>query len=130
MKISRVALLWRIVVGIVFVATTMIVVFNFTDFRLPFAVRHGAAFVASGALALLLAASYRKLWNRVRFWGLLVAFVGIYWAVVVRIAEEVGGPRMDVLYGITGAVEVAVFALIMARCYHQGPDMPSWLRLQ
>ena len=112
------------------VATTMIAVFNFTDFRLPFAGGHGTAFVASAALALLLAVSYRKLWSRVGFWALLVAFVGIYWAVVVRVAEGVGGVRMDVLCGITGAVEVAVFALIIARCYHQGPDTPSWLRPQ
>ena len=64
MKIGLVALLRGTVVGIAFVATTMIAVFNFTDFRLPFAGGHGTAFVASAALALLLAVSYRKLWRK------------------------------------------------------------------
>jgi len=127
MKISPVALLRGMAVGIAFVPTTMVAVFDFTGFRLPFAAGDGAALVASAALALLLAVPYRKLWKRVGFWALLVAFVGIYWAVVVRVAEGLGGVRTDVLCGITGAVEVAVFAVIMARCYHQGPEMPSWL---
>jgi hypothetical protein len=129
MKTDRTAFLWGTVIGIAFVVGTVVVVFKFPNFRLPFNVRHGAALVASAALFLLLIASYRKLWKRPGFWALLLAFTGVYWLVVVYIAEEVGGLRMDALYGVTGAAEAAIFALTVARLYHQGPDVPSWIGL-
>ncbi|MFZ0634211.1 MAG: hypothetical protein WA755_13550 [Candidatus Acidiferrales bacterium] len=129
MKTDRAALLWGTVIAIAFVVGTGIVVFKFPNFRLPFSVTHGAAFVACAALFLLLIASYRKLWKRPGFWVLLLSFLGVYWLLVVYIAEEVGGLRMDVLYGVTGAVEVAIFAFTVARVYHQGPDVPSWIGL-
>jgi hypothetical protein len=129
MKTDRAALLSGTVIAIAFVVATLVVVFKFPNFRLPFTVRHGAPFVATAALFLLLIASYRKLWKRPGFWALLFAFLGVYWLVVGYIAEGVGGLRMDVLYGVTGAVEVAIFALIVARLYHQAPDVPSWIGL-
>jgi hypothetical protein len=129
MKTDRAALLWGTVIAVAFVVVTMVLVFRFPNFHLPFTLRHGAATVASAALLLLLIASYRKLWKRPGFWALLFAFLGAYWLVVVYMAEEFGGLRMDVLYGVTAAVEVAVFGLIMARLYHQGPEVPSWIGL-
>jgi len=129
MNTDRAALLWGTVIAVAFVAVTMVLVFRFPNFHLPFALRHGAAIVASAALLLLLIASYRKLWKRPGFWALLFAFLGAYWLVVVYMAAEFGGLRMDVLYGVTAAVEVAVFGLIMARLYHQGPEVPSWIGL-
>ena len=130
MKTDRSALLWGTVIALAIVVATMVQVFKFPNFHPPFTLRHGEAFVASAALLVLLIASYRKLWKRPGFWALLLAFLGAYWLVVVYIAEEVVGLRMDVLYGVTGAVEVAIFALIMARLYHQGPDVPSWIGLR
>jgi hypothetical protein len=130
MKTDRGALLWGTVIALAFVVGSMVMEFKFPNFRPPFTMRHGAAFVASAALLLLLIASYRKLWKRTGFWALLLAFLGVYWLVVVYIAEEVVGLRMDVLYGVTDAVEVAIFALIVARLYHQGPDVPSWIGLR
>lgn len=127
MKTDRAALLWGTVSAVAFVATTVFVVFEFPSFRLPFATKHGAATVASAALFVVLVASYRKLWKRPGFWGLLAVFLGIYWLVVVHMAEQLGGLRMDVLYGATGAVEFAVFVVIVARLYHRGPEVPSWL---
>ena len=129
MKADRAALLWGMVIAVAFVTVTVVVVFKFPNLRLPLTVRHGAAVVASAALFLLLIASYRKLWKRPGFWALLVVFLGAYWLVVVYMAERFGGLRMDVLYGVTGAVEVAVFGVIMARLYHQGPQVPSWIGL-
>lgn len=129
MKTDRAALLWGTVIAVAFVTVTMILVFKFPNFRLPFTVSHGAAIVASAALVLLLVASYRKLWKHPGFWALLVAFLGVYWLVVVYMAERFGGLRMDVLYGLTGAVEVAIFGALMARLYHQGPEVPSWIGL-
>jgi hypothetical protein len=130
MKTDRTALLWGTVIAVAFVTVTMALVFKFPNFRLPFTVNHGAAIVASAALFVLLVASYRKLWKRPGFWALLFAFLGAYWLVVVNMAEVFGGLRMDVLYGVTGAAEVGVFGLIVARVYHQGPEVPSWIGLR
>ena len=116
-------------IAVAFVTVTMVLVFKFPNFRLPFSVRHGAASGASAALAFLLVASYRKLWKRPGFWALLSVFLGASWLVAVYMAEAFGGVRMDVLYGVTGATEVAIFAVIMARLYHQGPEVPPWIGL-
>lgn len=126
MKTDRTALLWGTVIAVSFVVVTMVVVFKFPDFRLPFAVKHGAAITASVALFFILTASYRKLWKHPGYWVLLCVFIGMYWFVVVYAGEMFVGIRMDVLYGITGAVEAAIFGLIMARVYHRGPDISSF----
>jgi hypothetical protein len=105
----------------------MIVVFKFPNFHLPFTMRHGGATVASAALLFLLIASYQGLWKRVGFWALLLVFLAGYWLVVVNLGEKLGGFQMGVLYGITGAVASAIFGLVMAQLYHQGPKVPSWI---
>lgn len=126
-KLLRSSVLWGTAVAVAFVAVTMVLVFKFPNFRLPFSFKHGAAILASAALSLLLIASYRKLWKRLGFWALLFAFLGAYWLVVVYLAGQFGGLRMDAVYGITAAIEVALFGNAMARLYHQGPEVPSWI---
>lgn len=130
MKTDRAALLWGTVIAIAIVTASMVLVFKFPNFRLPFTLRHGEAIVASAFFFFLLVASYRKLWRRPGFWVLLIAFSVFNWLIAVYVADQFGGLRMDVIYGIVGGGEFAVLALILARLYHQGPEVPSWLGLR
>ncbi|MGH9737167.1 MAG: hypothetical protein ACRD4X_01080 [Candidatus Acidiferrales bacterium] len=130
MKTDRAALLWGMVIAVGFITVTMVLVFRFPNFRLPFIARYGEAMVASGIFSFLFVASYRKLWKRFGFWALLIAFGVANWLIAVYIAGAFGGLRMDVLYGVVGGGEFAVFALIMAWLYHQGPEVPSWMGLR
>ena len=129
MKTDRAALLWGTVIAVAFVTVTVVLVFKFPSFRLPFTVRYGEAVVASVIFSFLFIASYRKLWKRLGFWALLIAFGVANWLIAAYLAGAFGGLRMDVLYGIMGGGEFAVFALIMAWLYHQGPEVPSWIGL-
>ncbi len=126
MKTDRAALFWGTVIAVAFVTVTIVLAFKFPDFRLPFTIRHGDTIITIAAVFLLLTASYRKLWKRPGFWGLLLVFLGAYWLIGVYVVEQFLGIRMDVLYGVIAGAEGAVFALIMARVYHRGPDISSF----
>ena len=129
MKTDRMALLWGTLIGVAIVAGTTVVVFRFPNFRLPFNSRYAVSCLASCSLFLMLVVSYRKLWKRRGFWGLLAGFCGVYWSIAVHIAAGVGGLRLAVFYGITGAVAAGGFGLAMVGLYHQTPDVPSWIGL-
>jgi hypothetical protein len=75
MKLLRSSVFWGTIIAVAFVAITMILVFKFPNFRLPFSIKHGAAVVASAVLSLIWIASYRKLWKRLGFWALLFGFL-------------------------------------------------------
>ncbi|MGH9432923.1 MAG: hypothetical protein ACRD3T_15415 [Terriglobia bacterium] len=130
MKTDRKALLWGTIIAVGLVAAGMLQVFEFPSFRMPFTGRQAEMFLVSTLLIALLIASYRKLWKTPGFWALLLAFLGahiaFYWLVVAKITEEIRGFRMDVLYGVITGIEVLVFALIVARLYHRGPDTSSF----
>jgi hypothetical protein len=130
MKTDRKALLWGTIVGVGLVAAMLVLAFEFPNFRMPFTGRQAEMFLVSALLIALLIASYRKLWKTPGFWALLLAFLGahiaLYWLVVAKITEEVRGLRMDVLYGVITGIEVLVFALLVARLYHRGPDISSF----
>jgi hypothetical protein len=130
MKTDRKALLWGTIIGVVLVAAIMVIPSEYPHFHLPFTDAQAEMFLVSALLIALLIASYRKLWKTPGFWALLLAFLGahvaLYWLVVAKVTEEVRGFRMDVLYGVITGVEFLVFALIVARLYHRGPDTSSF----
>lgn len=130
MKTDRTALLWGTIVGFGIVAAILVQAFEFPNFRLPFSMKYGAAFVSSAMLFALLIASYRKLWKALGFWALLLIFLGahtaIFWLFIAKIAEENSGLRMDTLYGVIGGVEFGIFALIVLRLFHRSPDTRSF----
>lgn len=130
MKTDLKALLWGTVVGVGLVVVIVVQAFDFPHFRVPLTWSRVDAFVYSAFLFALLIASYRKLWKTPGFWALLVGSLGVhiafYWLVIAKIAEEVRGLQMDVLYGVLGGVEFVVFGLIVALLYHRGPDTRSF----
>jgi hypothetical protein len=126
MKTDRTALLWGTVIGVSLVAATLVLALEFPHFRMPFSGRQAKNFLVSAAFFGMLIAAYRRLWKIPGFWALLFAFLGahvtFYWLFVAKVTEEVSGLRMDVLYGVISGVEFVIFALIVARLYHRGPD--------
>jgi hypothetical protein len=130
MKTDRKALFWGTVIAIGIVGAGVVQAFEFPNFRLPFTGRQAEMFLVSALLIALLIASYRKLWKTPGFWVLLLAFlgahIGFYWVVVAKITEQTRGFRMDILYGAITGAECLVFALIVARLYHRGPDTSSF----
>jgi hypothetical protein len=128
MKIDRAALIWGTVIGVALVAAIIVVTFKFPNFRVPFTDTQAEMSLMSFSLFGILIASYRKLWKIAGLWvlllALLAAHVALYWFLVTRATVQFRGFRMDILYS---GVEFAAFALIVARLYHQGPEVPSWI---
>jgi hypothetical protein len=129
MKTDLKALLWGTVIGVGLVVAIVVQAFDFPHFRVPLTSRQVDGSLYTAFLFALLIASYKKLWKAPGFWALLVGSLGVhitfYWLVVAKIAEEVRGLQMDVLYGALGGMEFVVFALIVALLYHRGPDTRS-----
>jgi hypothetical protein len=130
MKGDNKALLWGTIIGVGLVAAMLMLAFDFPHFQMPFTGRQADIFLVSAGFFGILVAAYRKLWKSIGFWVLLLAFLGahiaLYWWIVAKITGEVRGFRMDVLYGVIAGVEFLVFALIVARLYHRGPDTGSF----
>ena len=131
MKTDPKALFWGTVIAVAFVAAAMVQVFEFPHFRLPFTWGQGEIFVVGSFLFGIVVAAYKRLWKRLSFWALLFGFLGahiaLYWVLVANIADSLGGVRLAVFYGVVSAVEFFAFALIVARLFHQGPNVPSWI---
>jgi hypothetical protein len=127
MKTDRKALLWGTIIGVGLVATTLVLAIDFPNFRMPLTGRQANLFLVSAGFFGILIAAYKKLWKIPGFWALLFVFLGahiiFYWFLVAKITEEVSGFQMDAFYGVISAVEFVVFALIVARLYHRGPDV-------
>jgi hypothetical protein len=127
MKTDRAALLWGTIIAVALVAAIIVVTSKFPNFRVPFTDTQAETSLVSAGVFGILVASYRKLWKSIGFWMLLLAFLGahvaLYWFFLLKVTEEVGGFRMDILYGFISGVEFAVFAVIVARLYHRGPDV-------
>lgn len=131
MKTDRSSLFWGTIIGTAPVLAIVVVETKFPNFRLPFTSEQAEMSLVSLFFFAILIAAYRKLWKAVSFWALLLALLGahvtLYWFFVAKVTEEFGGFRMDILYGVVSGVEFAVFAIIVARLYHRGPQIPSWL---
>jgi uncharacterized membrane protein len=130
MKTDRTALLWGTIIGISLVAAILVTAYKFPHIRMPFTLTEGHTLVVSAFLFGLLIAAYRKLWKVLGFWALLLAFLGahiaLYWLLMEKVAENLGGLRRDVFYGTVSGVEFAIFAFIVARLFHRGPDSRSF----
>jgi hypothetical protein len=130
MKTDGKALLWGTVVGVSLVGWVLVQAFEFPHFRMPFTGRQADTFLVSAGLFGMLIAAYRKLWKAPGFWALLLVFLGAHialdWLLIAKIAESLGGLRSDVFYGVVSGVEFVIFALIVARLYHRGPDTRSF----
>lgn len=133
MKADRVSLLCGAIIGAALVAAIMVLPSEFSDLRVPFTDMQAEMFLVSAAFFGILIAAYRKLWKTIGFWILLLVLLGahvaLYWFFIQKVAEEFGGFRMDIFYGVISGVEFAVFALIMAGLYRRGPEVPSWIGL-
>lgn len=133
MKTDRAALLWGTIIAVALVAAIIVVTSKFPNFRVPFTDTQAETSLVSAGLFGILVASYRKLWKSIGFWVLLLIFlaahVAFYWFFATKVTEQFGGFRLDILYGAISGVEFAVFAVIMARLYHRGPEVPSWIGL-
>lgn len=125
MKTDRAALLWGTVIAITFVVATVIVVFKFPHYRLPFS----GQWVELGLVSVLLLAGlthvYQVLWKRISFWLLLLALLALHITlftfVVFRFTENVSVLRESAAYVIAIGAEVLIFGLAIARIYHVGP---------
>ena len=133
MKTDRAALLWGTIIAVALVAAIIVVPSKFPNFRVQFTDTQAESSLVSAGLFGILVASYRKLWKSIGFWVLLLAFLGahvaLYWFLIANVTEDFGGFRLDILYGAISGVEFAVFAVIVARVYHRGPEVPSWIGL-
>jgi hypothetical protein len=132
MKTDRTAMMWGTLIGVALVTAMVVSAFDFPNFRLPFSGVEIEIFLVTALIFGMLIASYRKLWKIFGFWVLLVGFFAAHivfcWLVVTRIAAETRGFRMDVTYGVLGGVEGGIFALIVLRVFHRGPDTRSFTR--
>ena len=130
MKTDRTALLWGTVIGVTLVVATCALAFEFPHFQMPFTSTEWDTFLVSCFLFGLLIAAYRKLWKTLGFWALLVAFLGahisLYSLLMEKAAETSNGLRRYVLYGAVSEVEFFIFAVIIARLCHRGPDSRSF----
>jgi hypothetical protein len=126
MKTDRTALLGGTIIGISLVAVSSVLAIKFPHFRMPLSSTEREALLVSGFFFGIVVAAYRKLWKARGFWALLFAFLGahaaLYWLFIVELAESYGGLRKDVFYGSVSGIEFVIFAFIVARLYHRGPN--------
>jgi len=127
MKTDRTALLWGTVIGVSLVAVIFVLAFEFPHFHMPLTSTEWDTLLVSGFFFGILVAAYRKLWKVPGFWALLLAFLGVhtalYWLLIEEVAEGLGGLRKDAFYGTVSGIEFVIFALIVARLYHRGPNI-------
>ena len=130
MKTDPKALFWGTVIGLGIVIGGVIIAFDFPHLRMPFTDTEVIIFLITVVLYGLLVAAYRKLWKTAGFWALLFVFLAVhvtfYSMVIARIAEQVRGAQMWVLYGGIGGAEAFVFALVVLRLFNVGPDTRSF----
>ncbi len=125
MKTDRAALLWGTVIAITFVVATVVVVFKFPNYRLPFS----GKWIELGLVSVLLLTGiihvYAALWKKIGFWLLLLALLALHIAlfafVVFRFTENVNVLRESATYAIAIGAEVLTFGLAIAGIYHVGP---------
>jgi hypothetical protein len=126
MKSDSKALTWGIVVGVGLAIVVWVLAVKFPNLHIPFSGKQVDTFLVSAFLFGVVIAGYRPLWKFPGFWGLLLVFfaghVALYRLVVMNIIEHIGGFRLNILYGVVSAMEFVVFAVIVARLYHRGPD--------
>jgi hypothetical protein len=128
---DRSALLWGTIIGVAMVAAMMVGAFYFPNLHVPLTDVEAESSMVTVLLYVGLIASYRKLWNRAGFWMLLLIFLAantaFYWLVFPKFVIGVSGLQMSLMYGLTGGLEILLFALAVLRVYHRGPKPPKWL---
>jgi hypothetical protein len=126
MKTDRASLLWGTIIAIALIAAIMVIPSEFPKVRLPASDSQSEMFLVSAGIFGILIASYRKLWKRLGFWGLLLALLGahiaLYWLLAAKVVHEIGGIQKDILYGAISGAEFVVFSVAVAILYHRGPD--------
>jgi hypothetical protein len=125
MNTDRAALLWGTVIAITFVVGTVVVVFKFPHFRLPFSGQWVELGLVSALLLAGLVHVYEVLCKRIGFWLLLLALLALHVTlfafVVFRFTENVNVLRESAAYAVAIGAEVLIFSLAIARIYHVGP---------
>jgi len=131
MSTDRSSLLWGTAIGLALVAAGVIVGFYFPHLRMPPFDSRAVALMDTAITYTLLIAGYRKLWREPGFWALLSAFfaghVLLCFELIARAVGNLGRVRLVSYYGVPCIVEFFTFAVIIARVYHRGPELPSWL---
>jgi hypothetical protein len=130
MKTDRTALFWGTVIGLGFVVGVVVKVFDFPHVRMPFPFpflwSHGLVVAVDAVVLWALVASYRKLWHKPGFWALVLAFLAANTLFFGYLAEQIRGPQRFLVYGAIGGGEFFIFAAIVLRLYHMGPNTRSW----